>query len=126
MSGSRTLSDHRRDRATRALAGLGPHRSDHLQLGIQCRRAHHLAAVYASEDGLIYASRTGPHGHGSKDFIDTGRSGSRGGQEYVDLLVAEPGIEDDLPAWCDCGPRTLSRTKLVAYIHDGVRSVHVE
>lgn len=126
MSGSRTVSDDRRARAVHALDRLGSHRSDHRRVGVQCARAHHLAAVYGTEDGPVYVSRTGPHAHGSKDFIDTGRSGVRGGAEYVDLLVAEPGAEDALPAWCDCGPRTLSRRDLLAHVRNGVRSVRLE
>jgi hypothetical protein len=120
------MSDDRRDRAARALAELGSHRSDHQRLGVQCRHAHHLAAVYETAAGLVYESRTGPHGHGSKDFIDTGRSGSRGGQQHVDLLEAGPGVDDGLPAWCDCGPRTLSREHLLADARAGRRSVRVE
>ncbi len=126
MSGSRTMSDERRDRAVRALDRLGSHRSEHQQVGVQCASAHHLAAVYRTVDGPVYVARTGPHGHGSKDFIDTGRSGTRGGTEYVDLLVAEPGADDALPAWCDCGPRTLSRRDLLAHLRTQVRSVRLE
>lgn len=126
MSSSRTSSDKRRARAARALKRLGPYRADHRQVGIQCRHAHHLAAVYLTNEGPVYESRTGPHSHGSKDFIDTGRSGSRGGSVYVDLLEADPTVDDRLPAWCDCGPRTLSRTELLAFVRAGVRSVRLE
>jgi hypothetical protein len=125
MTRSKTMTEQRRERATRALADLGAHRSDHQEVGVQCRRAHHLAAIYSTEVGLVYESRTGPHSHGSKDFIDTGRSGSRGGEEYVDLL-ADDQADDALPAWCDCGPRTLSRSELRGVVRAGVRSVRVE
>jgi hypothetical protein len=85
-----------------------------------------VAAVYSTPDGLVYESRTGPHSHGSKDFIDTGRSGSRGGVEHVDLLAAGPAGDDALPAWCDCGPRTLSRAELLAHVRAGERSVRLD
>lgn len=126
MSIPKTASDQRRSRAVRALEGLGTHRSAHQRLGIQCRHAHHLAAVYETGDGLVYESRTGPHGHGSKDFIDTGRRGSRGGDEYVDLLLAGPTVADELPAWCACGPRTLSRAEVLGHLRAGVRSVRLD
>lgn len=126
MSGSKAESDRRRGRASRALKRLGSHRSDHQKVGIQCRRAHHLAAVYQTADGLVYEARIGPHSHGSKDFIDTGRDGSQGGVEYVDFLEAGPTVDDSLPASCDCGPRTLSRVELLAFVRAGVPSVHLE
>lgn len=126
MSSSSTDSDRRRGRASRALDRLGSHRSDRQQLGIQCRRAHHLATVYLTADGLVYEARIGPHGHGSKDFIDTGQDGSLGGVEYVDLLDAGPTVDDVLPAWCSCGPRTLSRAELLALVRDGVPSARLE
>ncbi|WP_191279654.1 hypothetical protein [Nocardioides flavus (ex Wang et al. 2016)] len=66
-----------------------------------------------------------PGSHGSKDRIDTGHHGSPSGAELVDLLDA-PEAEDALPAWCDCGPRTLSRTALLAHLRDGTRTVHLE
>lgn len=125
MSGSKTISEERRSGAMRALDALGAHRSDHQQLRIQCGHVHHLAAVYSTPAGLVYTSRTGPHGHGSKDFIDTGRGGSRGGAEYVDMLGADPGVGDSLPAWCDCGPRTLSRAELLGYVRAGEGSVRM-
>jgi hypothetical protein len=126
MSGSKAESDRRRERAGRALKRLGSHRSGHQKVGIQCRRAHHLAAVYLTADGLVYEARIGPHSHGPKDFIDTGRSGSLGGIEYVDFLEADPTVDDAVPAWCDCGPRTLSRAELLAFVRAGVPSVSLE
>ena len=126
MSSSKTTSQERQDRASRALAALQPQAGEHQRLSVQCRRAHHLAAVYKTGDGLVYEARTGPHSHGSKDFIDTGSRGSRGGERYVDLLVGDAGSEDALPAWCDCGPRTLSRRELLEQVRLGVRTLRVD
>ncbi|MBF4766188.1 hypothetical protein ISU10_00220 [Nocardioides agariphilus] len=84
-----------------------------------------MAAVYLTPEGLVYESRIGPHSHGSKDFVDTGRKGSRGGVEYVDLLQADRATDDALPAWCDCGPRTVSRAELLESVRLGVSSVRV-
>lgn len=126
MARSKTMSRDRRDRAARALADLPSQRSERQRLGVQCRRAHHLATVHMTGQGLVYESRTGPHSHGSKDFIDTGRRGSRGGEKYVDMLAGEPEADDGLPAWCDCGPHTLSRRELLRSIGRGVRVVRID
>jgi hypothetical protein len=101
------------------------HRSDHQILGIQCSRGHHVATVYETPDGPVYLSITGSHSHGSKDFIDTGKHGLSRGAEHVDLLAAEAGTDDDLAAWCDCGPRNLSRTELLRLVRSGERLVRV-
>lgn len=126
MSGSATDTGRRRARAARALDRLGSHRSDHQKVRVQCGHSHHLAAVYLTDEGPVYVSRTGPHSHGSKDFIDTGSAGARGGIEYVDLLDAGLSAEDELPAWCDCGSRTLSRQELLTFARAGVPTVRLE
>ena len=125
MTRRQTESEERRDRAIRALAGLGMHRSDHQVLGIQCSHGHHVAVVIDTPEGLVYQSVTGSHSHGSKDFIDTGKHGRSRGAEHVDLLVAEAWADDHLAAWCDCGPRNLSRTELLNLIRSGERQVRV-
>jgi hypothetical protein len=119
------MPDQRRKLASQALAELGMHRSDSEQLSVQCRHAHHVAAIYLTAAGLVYQARTGPHSHGSKDFIDTGQRGSRGGHEYADLLDAGPHEDDTLPAWCDCGSWTLQRSSLRHDLDLGRRTVHV-
>lgn len=126
MTHQRTRTEMRQHRAERGLAALGIHRSDHQVLAVQCSRGHHVAAVFKTDEGRVYRSLIGPHSHGSKDFIDTGKGGSPGGKEYVDLLVAEAWADDDLPAWCDCGPRTLSRAELLSLIRTGERMARVE
>jgi hypothetical protein len=125
MSGSRTMPKSRRKVAERALAELQGHRSDHQRLGVQCRHAHHVAGVFETPEGLVYVARTGPHSHGSKDLPDTGKHGARPGQEYVDLLRAEATAGDELPAWCDCGPQSLSRTELIDAARAGVHTVRL-
>lgn len=125
MSRRQTASEDRQDRAARALAGLGMHRSDHQILGIQCSRGHHVAAVFETPDGPVYQSVTGSHSHGSKDFIDTGKHGRSRGEEHIDLLAAEVGADDHLAAWCDCGPRNFSRTQLLHLVRSGERLVRV-
>lgn len=72
-----------------------------------------MAALYDTGAGLVYTATIGPHSHGSKDFVDTAHHGGRRGREFADLLDAGPDAEDALPAWCDCGARTVSRRALV-------------
>lgn len=107
------LSEPARHAAADAIRALGAHRSDHQRLSIQCKHSHHLGFVYDTGAGLVYWTRTGPHSHGSRDFIDTGRHGSHGGAEYVELLEAGGTADDGLPAWCECGPRTVSRRQVL-------------
>lgn len=108
--------DIRRRKASDALGALGTHRSDSRRLNVQCPRSHHVASVYDTEAGLVYSAVTASHAHGSRDFVDTAHHGGRRGTEYADLLDAGPMVDDDLPAWCECGPRTLSRTELGEHI----------
>ncbi|WP_034271807.1 hypothetical protein [Haloechinothrix halophila] len=108
----------RRRQATDALAALGAHRSDRQLLSVQCTNSHHVAYVYRTEAGPVYCTRMRSHAHGSRDFVDTTHRSSKANSdtEYVDLLDAAPFADDELPAWCDCGPRTLSREQLSAAI----------
>lgn len=120
-----TESTRRQERAARALATLGMHRSDHQVLSVQCSCAHHVATVYETDAGLVHRCLTGPRSHGSKDFLDTGKHGHRAGSEYADLLDAGTHADDDLPAWCDCGPHTLSRSHLLALVRSGERTLRL-
>lgn len=124
MGISKTESARRQDRAQDALDGLGPARSESEALSLQCRASHHLATVHRTDAGLVYVARTGPHSHGDRDFIDTGSHGSRGGTEFVDLVVA-PGADDTLPAWCDCGASSISRQEIVDLVREGRRTAHL-
>lgn len=120
-----TISQRRRSQAQNALASLRDHRSDRQKLVVECRRAHHVAAVYATDLGLVYVSHIGPHAHGDLDLPDTGHRVERPGREFVDMLHAT-WADDGLPAWCDCGNRTLSRTDLAAEIAAGRHTLLVD
>ena len=122
---NRTSSEARRKLAADALAALGTQRSEHQRLSVQCAHSHHLAALYETDAGLVYHAVEGPHAHGSKDRIDTAHHGGPRGTEYVDLLIGDPMSDDGLPAWCDCGPHTLSRSDLRREAESGQRTVHV-
>ncbi|WP_372728727.1 hypothetical protein [Nocardioides sp.] len=111
--------------AREALESLTTRLADHRILNIQCRHGHHVAAVYETPAGLIYRAGTGPHAHGSKDFVDTAHGSAVRGNEYTDLLHPDPMASDELPAWCDCGHRTLSRGDLLASMHAGKGTIHL-
>ncbi|GAA5107794.1 hypothetical protein [Haloechinothrix salitolerans] len=120
---SRSKARYRK--AAAALAEYGSHRSDHQRLAVRCQHGHHLAFVYDTPSGLVYWAITGPHAHGSRDFVDTPHHAATRGKEYVDLLEAEPYADDEVPAWCDCGPRSLSRAALARAIADERRTIHL-
>ena len=125
MSTASTTSSRRRHVAAEALDRLGAGRGDHQVLSVQCSRSHHLAAVYDTDAGPVYVAVTGPHAHGARDRVDTAHHGGSRGTEHVDLLQPTGRGRQTLPAWCDCGPRTLVRTELLDALRDRVRTLHL-
>lgn len=121
----KAMSQERQERAEGALATLGSHRSDHEVLLVECRQGHRVAAVYETSVGAVFVSRIGPHAHGDMDLPDTGHRVERPGEEFVDTLEAQF-ADDGLPAWCDCGNRTLSRSSLADDIAANRRTVLVD
>jgi len=125
MSGAPTTSSHRQHLAAEALGRLGRARGDHQLVSVQCSRSHHLAAVYDTDAGPVYVALTGPHAHGAKDRVDTAHHGGRRGTEHVDLLMPGRRLPETLPAWCDCGPRTVARADLLDALRDRVRTLRL-
>lgn len=119
-----TRSEERRAVAAEALKALERRRSSHELLVVQCPRSHHLAQVVDTVAGPVVVTRTGPHSHGRKDLPDLGEHGAAGGAEFVDLL-RDPLGSGDLPAWCDCGPRLLSRKWVLEQLRTGERTAHI-
>lgn len=115
----------RRNIAHAALEELGGGRSDSLRLEVLCANSHRVAAVYDTPAGLVYTTTTGPHAHGSRDFVGTEQRQGCRGKEYADLLRGEALVDDALPAWCGCGPRSLSRAELAAAVSGHRRHLHV-
>lgn len=122
---SQARTDRRRRSAERALEALGPARGDHQRLSVQCPHGHHVAAVFETEAGLVVRAVTGPHAHGSKDFVDTAHHGGTHGVVYVDLLEPASTTDDVLPAWCDCGPRNLSRAEIRREVRPEHHTMHL-
>ena len=101
--------------ARRALESLGARPTDHRVLNVQCRHGHHVAAVFATDAGPVYQAETGPHAHGAA---------SRG-TEFLDLLTPGRLDADEIPAWCDCGPWTLSRRALREQLRPKGHTIHL-
>ncbi|MFJ8962673.1 hypothetical protein ACIRG5_25105 [Lentzea sp. NPDC102401] len=114
-----------REAARVALDALGAHRADVRRLNVRCSRSHHVAGVYVTSAGLVYASRIGPHSHGSKDRVDEPHHGASHGTEVVEPLEADSLADDSLPASCACGPRVLSRAGLLRALAQDRRRLDV-
>jgi len=117
----------RESRARAALSELGSGLRTHLVLHVDCASSHHLARVYATSIGPVYASVTRARSHGDRDFVDVGHHADRDPHPFVDLLdVSATEADDVLPAWCDCGARTFSRAAVAGWLRDGERRVVVD
>lgn len=125
MKTKRASVADRRHTAYAALEELGGGRSESLRLEVLCANSHRVAAVYDTPAGLVYATTTGPHAHGSRDFVATGQRQGGRGREYTDLLRGDELVDDALPAWCGCGPRTLSRVELTTAVTGHRKHLHV-
>jgi hypothetical protein len=123
------MSDSLHDRSSRsaraALDALGTELGDREVLSIQCRRSHHVGAVYATPHGRVVRLPVGPRSRGSKDFVDEAHGAAHHG-EYVDFLTpALPDVDDRVPGWCACGTWTLSRQDLRKAVEDRVRTLRI-
>ena len=125
---SKSGHEVRAEQARKAFEALGPSPSQSVVVQVQCASAHHVAAVYKTEAGLVYHSVLHSKAHGRKDYEDIGRHASRLGVDWFDLLDpgADPSLSDELPAGCECGPRTLSRSLLIEQITQGLTRVNVD
>lgn len=114
--------------ARAAFEALGPTPNEKMVLMVQCSSSHHLATVHATPKGRVYHAILRSTSHGRKDREDVGHHASRLGSDWYDLLEpdADPVLEDNLPAGCECGPYTLSRELLVSQIADGEKKVIIK
>lgn len=119
-------SDHQdaRQSAQRALEDLGPRLAEREVLSVQCRHAHHVAAVYETPAGPVVRSALGARSRGNRDFLDDPH-GASGRGVHVDLLETTASDSDELPGWCACGAWTLSRAELRRALAEGRRTLYV-
>ncbi len=128
MDADRLPPSRRRTVAAEAWAALGPDRRERVLLRVRCSRSHHVAAVYATPAGPVYATELGRHAHGHRDFVDVDHrpvSHGRVGRYHLDLLEPFDPADDALPATCECGPRTLSRADLLSALRESRRTIEV-
>ncbi len=111
----------RRQAATTAFQGLGPSPSERALLRVHCAASHHVAGVYRTPGGAVYASVPWRHGHGDRDRHDAAHHGGHRDEPWIDWLDAGDGVtlDDPLPAGCECGARSLSRARLLDAIAAG-------
>ncbi len=105
----------RRNAAESAWAALPHGGHDQVLLQVQCARSHHVAEVYDTAAGPVYAARVRSRSHGSRDRVDEPHGDGRV-DRWFDLVTVNDVHDDDLPAWCDCGHRTLSRAALTEWL----------
>lgn len=117
-----TLDHHdRAAQAESAWAALPHGGHDAIVLRVVCTRSHHVAAVYRTGAGLVYRAPVRPRSHGDRDLPDDPHGG-QGPHAWLDLLEAVD-ADDAMPAWCDCGHRTLSRASVREWVHSGAGRV---
>jgi hypothetical protein len=119
-----TLSREKRHQFAREAWQVLPHGGrDSARLHVQCGRSHHVAVVYDTDAGLVYSAPVRPHSHGQRDLPDT-MHGTAEPEQWFDLLdVAD---DDELPAWCDCGHRSLSRATVLDWVAAGEHRVVID
>jgi hypothetical protein len=113
--------------AEKAWSALPHGGRDAVRLQVHCGRGHHVAAVYATDAGLVYLAPVRAHSHGAHDLPDEPHGAQRV-QRWFDLLAAGDGpmVDDALPAWCDCGHRVLSRAAVLEWLGDGEHRVVID
>lgn len=84
---------------------------DALVMQVQCAEGHHVAKVFTTESGDVVRTTVRRRAHGSRDLPDEPHT-PHDAHHHLDLLVIDDVDDDEIPAWCDCGPRALSRAAL--------------
>lgn len=85
-------------------------------LTVHCAAGHHVGVVYRTPGGLVWAGIPHAHSHGGRDFVDAAHHGGHRDTPWVDWLAAQ---DYPLPAGCECGPRSLSRARLLEVVATG-------
>lgn len=125
MSPSKTDATQRRDEAEAALRCIDSTRAQSQALNLRCHAAHHVAVVYRTDVGLVYAARTGPYRHDGRDEPGSEYDRGQPGPEYLDLVGPDDTAGNILPAWCACGPLMVSRRDIMQWIREGRRTVRL-
>jgi hypothetical protein len=125
MTSTAIVDRQRQERAASALMVLGRDQADRQVLLIECRRGHTLAAIYSTDAGLVFLSRPRPNMLDEQDLAGLQHHRSNClDHGFTDMLQA-PWVDDDLPAGCYCGNRTLSRLDIENDVKAGRQLVTV-
>ncbi len=123
MSTTASSTARRQSRATQALSEVAATLARARVLAVQCEHGHHVAGVYRTDAGLVLQAESGRRSHGHRDRIDTPHRGTAGRPQWTDFLTPEARVDDSVPAWCECGPWTLSRAAVAEWVDAGERRV---
>ena len=100
---------------------------DAVRLRVQCRRGHHVAALFATPAGLVYVAPIRGHSHGAHDLPDQPHRDQQPHRWFDFIAESDPATTDDaLPAWCDCGHRALSRATVLRWLGAGEHRVVID
>ena len=126
MTSSMGSHDERSRQAEQALAAIPHGGRDAITLRVHCAKSHAVAKLYDTSEGLVYVGPVRAPSHGSFDLPDSPHSGHET-KRWLDLLAVNPAVSDDaMPAWCDCGQRTLSRAEVLKWIAAGEHRVVID
>jgi hypothetical protein len=127
MTQRQSTTESRHQAAHDAWSALPHGGRDAIRLQVQCARSHHVATVYDTPLGWVVVAPVRAHSHGSRDRVDEPH-GSHDIDTWIDLIapVDDQFVDDAVPAWCDCGHRTLSRSAMLGWIGAGERKVVID
>jgi len=134
MTRTPTVHSIRERSALEAYRALGPSPSDHSVLAVHCAAGHHVGGIYRAPGGLLYVGVPWAHGHGDRDRHDAAHHGGHRDTPWIDWLAVDAGPDaphgappdDTIPAGCECGRRTLSRTLLAQAAQEGTRRMVID
>ncbi len=98
---------------------------DAVVMQVQCAEGHHVAKVFTTRAGDVIRTTVRPRSHGSRDLPDRPHS-PHGVHHHLDMLAVDDVQDDEIPAWCDCGPRSLSRSAVLDWRAAGDTRVVVD
>jgi hypothetical protein len=95
---------------------------DSVVMQVQCADGHELAKVFRTDAHLLVRTTVRPRSHGNRDLPDKPHTPNEM-RRIVDMLEVDDAADDSIPAWCDCGARTLSRAALRDWLTQGEHRV---
>ena len=110
-------------RGVRSTDADGVDDHDERLLSVLCRRRHHVASIYDTPAGLVFEALTGGPRRVWIDLLSSEDRNPVAPVGYVDLLEPTLSGDNEIAAWCACGPWTLSRRLLQRQVSAGLGTV---